>query len=160
MDCPRTWVTFNVETLPAEYSVQRHNIYKVKTDNMPVNTNQHYKFLLVSLKNLLTTKKAGSLKFWYLYTKLHSIIFKEDTIFIRTDLNFNSTSPHGHMSVRWIWVEIHQTKTWWTKPAIMQNGHSEVCCKLSDKIMSCLFVVTNTCWVSVYWLLPFTLVPV
>ena len=45
-------ITFNVETLPVEYSVHWHNIYKVKTDNMPVNTNQHYKFLLVSLKNL------------------------------------------------------------------------------------------------------------
>ena len=116
---------------------------------------------------MLKTKKAGSLKFWYLYTKLHSIKSIEDTIFIRTDLNFNSTSPHGHMSVRWSWVEIHQTKTWWTgtvgnatKPATMQNGHSEVWCKLSDKIMFRLFVVTNICWVSVYWLLPSTHVPV
>jgi len=36
----------------------------------------------------------------HIYTKPHSITSKEDTIFIRTDLNFNSTSPHGHMSMR------------------------------------------------------------
>jgi hypothetical protein len=66
-----TWVTFNVETLPVEYSVHWHNIYKVKTDNMPVNTNQHYKFLLVSLKNLCTPMRK-------LYLQVLSIIQKRN----------------------------------------------------------------------------------